>query len=93
MVSNATQILENQINDLKEKITQIKLGIADVFIFVHRTDISKIHSPKDAFPLMEQMDKMPSYFSELKQAESTLAALEKSRNAIEQDELMELVSQ
>ena len=93
MVNNATQILENQINDLKEKVTQIKLGIADVFIKVHRADISNIRSPKDAFPLFEEMDKMPKYFSELKQTESMLEILEKSRNAIEQDELMELVSQ
>lgn len=93
MVNNVTQILENQMNDLKEKITKIKLGIADVFIAVHRTDIKNIRSPKDMFPLFEEIDKMPNYLSELKQSESMLEILEKSRMAIEQNELMEVVSQ
>lgn len=78
----ATQVLDRQITDVQEKITQAKLNIADVVIKTTSVDIQDIRSPKDMLPLVEDMEKMPHYLSTVKSQEKVLAALTKSRAEI-----------
>lgn len=78
----ATQVLDRQIADVQEKITQAKINIADVVIKTTSVDIQDIRSPKDMLPLVEDMEKMPHYLSTVKSQEKVLAALTKSRAEI-----------
>lgn len=78
----ATQVLDRQIADVQEKITQAKLNIADVVIKTTSVDIQDIRSPKDMLPLIEDMERMPHYLNTVKSQEKVLAALTKSRAEI-----------
>lgn len=78
----ATQVLDRQIADVQEKITQAKLNIADVVIKTTSVDIQDIRSPKDMLPLVEDMERMPHYLNTVKSQEKVLAALTKSRAEI-----------
>ena len=78
----ATQVLDRQIADVQEKITQAKLNIADVVIKTTSVDIQDIRSPKDMLPLVEDMERMPHYLNTVKSQEKILAALTKSRAEI-----------
>lgn len=78
----ATQVLDRQIADVQEKITQAKLNIADVVIKTTSVDIQDIRSPKDMLPLVEDMERMPHYLNTVKSQEKVLAALTKSRTEI-----------
>lgn len=78
----ATQVLDRQIADVQEKITQAKLNIADVVIKATSVDIQDIRSPKDMLPLVEDMERMPHYLNTVKSQEKVLAALTKSRAEI-----------
>lgn len=78
----ATQVLDRQITDVQEKITQAKLNIADVVIKTTSVDIQDIRSPKDMLPLVEDMERMPHYLNTVKSQEKVLAALTKSRAEI-----------
>lgn len=78
----ATLVLDRQISEVQEKITQTKINIADVVIKTTSVDIQDIRSPKDMLPLVEDMEKMPHYLSTVKSHEKVLAALTKSRAEI-----------
>lgn len=78
----ATQVLDRQIAEVQEKIIQTKINIADVFIKTTNVDMSLIHSPKDLLPYAEDIEKMPQYLTSIKEQESALAALTKSRTEI-----------
>ena len=78
-----TQVLDRQIADVQEKITQAKINIADVVIKTTSVDIQDIRSPKDILPFVEDMERMPHYLSTVKSQEKVLAALTKSRTEIE----------
>lgn len=78
----ATQVLDRQIAEVQEKIIQTKINIADVFIKTTNVDMSLIRSPKDLLPYAEDIEKMPQYLTSIKEQESALAALTKSRTEI-----------
>lgn len=78
----ATQVLDRQIAEVQEKITQAKINIADVVIKTTSVDIQDIRTPKDALPFVEDMERMPHYLSTVKSQEKVLAALTKSRAEI-----------
>ncbi len=78
----ATQVLDRQIAEVQDKITQAKLNIADVVIKTTSVDIQDIRSPKDMLPLVEDMERMPHYLNTVKSQEKVLAALTKSRAEI-----------
>lgn len=78
----ATQVLDRQIAEVQEKITQAKINIADVVIKTTSVDIQDIRTPKDALPFVEDMERMPNYLSTVKSQEKVLAALTKSRAEI-----------
>lgn len=82
MENKAMQILDQQIAEAEEKITQAKINIADVVIKTISVDIRDINSPKDILPFVEDVDKMPQYLSSVKENEKILAALTKSRAEI-----------
>lgn len=78
----ATQVLDRQIADVQEKITQAKINIADVVIKTTSLDIQGLRTPKDALPFIEEIEKMPHYLITVKSQEKVLAALTKSRTEI-----------
>lgn len=78
----ATQVLDRQIAEVQEKITQAKINIADVVIKTTSVDIQDIRTPKDTLPFVEDMERMPHYLSTVKSQEKVLAALTKSRAEI-----------
>lgn len=82
MENKAMQVLDQQIAEAKEKITQAKISIADAVINAINVDIRDIKSPKDMLPVAEEIEKMPKYLSSVKENEKILAALTKSRDEI-----------
>ncbi len=78
----ATQVLDRQIAEVQEKITQAKINIADVVIETTNVDIQDLRTPKDYLPLAEKIEKMPHYLNTVKSQEKVLAALTKSRAEI-----------
>lgn len=82
MENKAMQVLDQQIAETEEKITQAKISIADVVIKTTSVDIRDIKSPKDMLPFAEEIEKMPQYLSSVKENERILAALTKSRAEI-----------
>ena len=82
MENKAMQILDQQIAEAEEKITQAKINIADVVIKTINLDIRRIKSPKDALPFVEDVEKLPQFLTSVKENERILAALTKSRAEI-----------
>ena len=82
MENKAMQILDQQIAEAEEKITQAKINIADVVIKTINLDIRGIKSPKDALPFVEDVEKLPQFLNSVKENERILAALTKSRAEI-----------
>lgn len=82
MENKAMQVLDQQIAETEEKITQAKINIADVVIKTTNVDIRDIKSPKDMMPFVEDIEKMPRYLTSVKENERILAALTKSRAEI-----------
>lgn len=78
----ATLVLDKQIADAQEKITQAKINIADVVIKTTNVDVQDLRTPKDYLPLAEEIEKMPYYLNTVKSQEKVLAALTKSREEI-----------
>lgn len=79
----ATLVLDKQISEVQEKITQTKLNIADLFIRTYEMDIRKIQGPKDMLPLVNDVENLHESLNSLKEQEKVFAALTKSRAEIE----------
>ena len=82
MGNKATEVLERQIADVKEKIVQNKIEIADLFVKVH--NFKSIMS-SDFETLMErisEMNKMVPLLAKLERNETKLEILLKSQTEI-----------
>ncbi len=79
----ATQVLDRQITEVRTKINQAKIIIADVFIKTASIDVKDIRTPRDVLPFIEEMEKMAHSLSTVKVQEKVLAVLIKSRAEIE----------
>ena len=82
MGNKATEVLERQIADVKEKIVQNKIEIADLFVKVHNF---KSIMNSDFETLMErisEMNKMVPLLAKLERNETKLEILLKSQTEI-----------
>ena len=82
MGNKATEVLERQIADVKEKIVQNKIEIADLFVKVHNF---KSIMNTDFETLMErinEMNKMVPLLAKLERNETKLEILLKSQTEI-----------
>lgn len=82
MGNKATEVLERQIADVKEKIVQNKVEIADLFVKVHNF---KSIMNSDFETLMErisEMNKMVPLLAKLERNETKLEILLKSQTEI-----------
>lgn len=82
MGNQATEVLERQIAEVREKIVQNKVEIADLFIRVHNFKSIMKSDFEELMERIKEMDKMGPLIEKLEKNETKLETLLKSQAEI-----------
>ncbi len=82
MGNKATEVLEKQIAEVREKIVQNKVEIADLFIRVHNFKSIMKSDFEELMERIKEMDKMDPLIEKLEKNETKLETLLKSQAEI-----------
>ena len=82
MGNQATEVLERQIAEVREKIVQNKVEIADLFIRVHNFKSIMKSDFEELMERIKEMDKMDPLIEKLERNETKLETLLKSQAEI-----------
>ncbi|MBR5544822.1 MAG: hypothetical protein IKU66_05050 [Clostridia bacterium] len=82
MGNQATEVLERQIAEVREKIVQNKVEIADLFIRVHNFKSIMKSDFEELMERIKEMDKMDPLIEKLEKNETKLETLLKSQAEI-----------
>lgn len=87
----ATQILEQQIKEVLEKITQNKIDIADILLTFLNTQLPNNPEFKDISFLLEGLDKIPRLIKIVQENETKLQTLTDCKSELEKNSSTEQV--
>ena len=82
MGNHATEVLERQITEVREKIVQNKVEIADLFVKVHNFKSIMKSDFEELMERITEMDKMGPLIEKLERNETKLETLLKSQAEI-----------
>lgn len=82
MGNQATEVIERQIAEVREKIVQNKVEIADLFIRVHNFKSIMKSDFEELMERIKEMDKMDPLIEKLEKNETKLETLLKSQAEI-----------